>query len=171
MRPAGTPQNLSSSSGHASKACMRSAQAPWLQAAQASVRPCIRSRSRAHSPLLARGRCPICTISLHYLPEAQSKAVSTCDAIRCERGGSPSTAEAVESPICPPPSAGSDAPDHARALSGSTLLPWPKSAQNKANAQQWSRGRVRGLICGLVQPSAPHGLRIMGSTGCSRCWV
>ena len=34
-----TPQNLSSSSGHASKACMRSAQAPWLQRKPQTMHP------------------------------------------------------------------------------------------------------------------------------------
>jgi hypothetical protein len=121
-----TPQNLSSSS-RTCKQSMYALSPSALPGCSASLRPCIRPRSRAH--------CCWQMPDLRYLPEAQSS----------ERGGSPSTAEAVEAPICPPPKRRKQRPGPSRALSGSTLLPWPKSAQNKANAQQWSRGRVRGL--------------------------
>ena len=105
------------------------------------------------------------TPDLRHLPQEHIPGTG----MRCERGRAPSTARAAEAPICPASERWKRHPGPSRALSGSTLLPWPKSAQNRANAQQWSRGRLRGLIYSLVQPSASHGLRIQGSTGCSRC--
>jgi hypothetical protein len=123
------------------------------------LRPCARPHSRAH--------CLCQTPDLRYLPEQHKQGTG----MRCERGGAPSTASPAQAPICPASERRKRDPGPSRALSGSNLLPWPKSAQNRANAQQWSRGRVPGLIYWLVQPSVPHGLRILGSTGCSRCWV
>ena len=123
------------------------------------LRPCARPHSRAH--------CLCQTPDLRYLPEQHKQGTG----MRCERGGAPSTASPAQAPICPASERRKRDPGPSRALSGSNLLPWPKSAQNRANAQQWSRGRVRGLIYWVVQPSVPHGLRILGSTGCSRCWV
>ena len=132
---------------------------PTRPGCSASLRPCIRARSRA--------QCSCQTPDLRHLPQEHIPGTG----MRCERGRAPSTARAAEAPICPASERWKRHPGPSRALSGSTLLPWPKSAQNRANAQQWSRGRVRGLIYWLVQPSVPHGLRILGSTGCSRCWV
>ena len=120
------------------------------------LRPCARPHSRAH--------CLCQTPDLRYLPKEHKQGTG----MRCERGGVPSTASPAQEPICPASERRKRDPGPSRALSGSTLLPWPKSAQNRANAQQWSRGRVRGLIYWLVQPSAPHGLRILCSSGCSR---
>ena len=130
-----TLQHPISSSGHANKALMCSAHAPWL----------LRTPQTMHAPSFPR---PL------PLPDARS-AVSAPEhkqgtGMRYERGRAPSTARAAEAPICPAPERRKRRPGPSRALSGSTLLPWPKSAQNKANAQQWSRGRVRGLIYGLV---------------------
>ena len=149
-----TPRHPSSSSGHANKACMRSAHAPWLHRKPQTMHPCSFPR-------------PLQLPDARSAPSAPEHKPGT--GMRCERGMSPSTARAVAASTCPAPERRKRRPGPSRALSGSTLLPWPKSTQNKANAQQWSRGRVRGLIYGLVQPSASHGLRIQGSTRCSRC--
>ena len=152
-----TLQHPISSSRHANKVCICSAHAPWLL--RERLRPCARPHSRAH--------CLCQTPDLRYLPEQHKQGTG----MRCEWGGAPSTASPAQAPICPASERWKRHPGPSRALSGSTLLSWPTSAQNRANAQQWSRGRVRGLIYWLVQPSVPHGLRILGSTGCSRCLV
>ena len=132
---------------------------PMRPGCSASLRPCIRARSRA--------QCSCQTPDLRHLPQEHIPGTG----MRCERGRAPSTARAAEAPICPAPERRKRRPGPSRASRGSTLLTWPKSAQNRANAQQWSQVRVRGLIYWLVQPSAPHRLRILGSTGCSRCLV
>ena len=145
-----TPQNLSSSSGHASKAYMRSAQAPWLQRKPRTMHP----PSFPRPLLLADARSALCA-------EEHKPGTS----MRCKRGGAPSTAEAAEAPIRSAPERRKRCLGPSRACSGSTLLPWPKSAQNGANTQQWSRGRVRGLAYWLAQPSARWELGILGSMG------
>ena len=152
-----TLQHPRSSSRHANKACMCSAHAPWL----------LRTPQTMRAPSFPRPLPLPDARSAVSARTAQRKALA-CDA---SGGGAPSTASPAQEPICPASERRKRDPGPSRALSGSTLLPWPKSAQNRANAQQWSRGRVRGLIYWLVQPSAPHGLRILCSSGCSRCSV
>ena len=152
-----TRQHPGLSSEHANKAWMCSAHAHWLQSKPQSMHPRLLPR-----PLpLPDARLAVSA------PQEHKQGTG----MRCERGGAPSTAGPAQAPICPASERRKRDPGPSRALPGSNLLPWPKSAQNRANAQQWSRGRVRGLIYWLVQPSVPHGLRILGSTGCSRCWV
>ena len=118
---------------------------------------CARPRSRAH--------CSCQTPDLRHLPKEHKQGTD----MRQERGGAPSTAGADEAPIRTAPERRKRRAGPSVLLGASTLLSWPTSAENRANAQQWSRGRLRGLIYSLVQPSASHGLRIQGSTGCSRC--
>ena len=123
------------------------------------LRPCARPHSRAHC---------LCEMpDTAHLPQEHKQGTD----MRQERGGAPITASSVESPIRTAPERRKRRTGTTVLLGGSTLLSWPKSAQNRANAQQWSQVRVRGLIYWLVQPSAPHRLRILGSTGCSRCLV
>ena len=147
-----TLQHPISSSGHANKALMCSAHAPWL----------LRTPHIMRTPTAAARR-PICAIC----PKSTNRA-PICDK---SGGGAPITAGAVEAPVRTAPERRKRRAGPSRARSGSTLLPWPKSAQNSDNGQQWSRGRVRGFIYWLAQPSAPHGLRILGSTGQPRCLV
>ena len=120
---------------------------------------CARPRSRAH--------CSCQTPDLRHLPKEHKQGTD----MRQERGGAPSTAGADEAPIRTAPERRKRRAGPSVLLGASTLLSWPTSAENRANAQQWSRGRVRGFIYWLEQPSGPHGLRILGSTGCSRCLV
>ena len=141
-------------SRHANKACMCSAHAPWLQRKPQTMHPCSFPR-------------PVQLPDARSAPSAPRAHSRHRHAMRA--GRAPSTARAAEAPICPAPERRKRRPGPSCASRGSTLLTWPKSAQNRANAQQWSRGRLRGLIYSLVQPSASHGLRIQGSTGCSRC--
>ena len=153
-----TLQHPISSSRHANKACICSAHAPWL----------LRTPQTMHAPSFPR---PLPLPDARSAVSARTAQTRHCHWHAMRAGGAPSTASPAQAPICPASERRKRDPGPSRALSGSNLLPWPKSAQNRANAQQWSRGRVRGLIYWLVQPSVPHCLRILGSTGCSRCWV
>ena len=151
-----TLQHPRSSSRHANKACMCSAHAPWL----------LRTPHIMRTPSFPR---PLQLPDARSAPSAQRAQTGHRHATRA--GGAPSTAGADEAPIRTAPERRKRRAGPSRARSGSTLLSWPTSAENRANAQQWSRGRVRGFIYWLEQPSGPHGLRILGSTGCSRCLV
>ena len=126
---------------------------PKRPGCSASLRPCIRPRSRAH--------CCWQMPDLRYLPEAQSKA-PTCDA---SGGGRPALQRRLKHPSARPPSAGSDAPDHPVPCRAPLccLVPHLCAKQGERAAVE-SRASSRAHLwhCGLVQPSAPHGLRIMG---------
>ena len=151
-----TLQHPRSRSRHANKACMCSAHAPWLQRKPQTIHPCSFPR-------------PVQLPDARSAPSAQRAQTGHRHATRA--GGAPSTTGADEAPIRTAPERRKRRAGPSVLLGASTLLSWPTSAENRANAQQWSRGRVRGFIYWLEQPSGPHGLRILGSTGCSRCLV
>ena len=161
---------------HASATCVRQHTAtsqielPTCEQSMHVLSPCALAAANAshHAHALvpaptAAARRPICAIC----PKSTNRA-PTCDK---SGGGAPSTAGADEAPIRTAPERRKRRAGPSVLLGASTLLSWPTSAENRANAQQWSRGRVRGFIYWLEQPSGPHGLRILGSTGCSRCLV